>query len=290
MRWFFKDRDALFAYGKYASPTGCAAIQPSSSRQDSTKQLTIHREFFNNNPCTLTIAGTKLYLITQPDHFAEVYRNTTSLSFDKFVRGLHESFLMSPAGIEKMWEVPMAHEKHLAPVVGGRNKHLLQRSTDFHRLQLLPGPRLQALNERFLASIARGTKWSNLPQSCILSSTSDDEMVVSLYKWCGEVLVDAASRAFYGDVLVETEPQLIRDFLAFDEFSWMSLYQYPAYFAGAMTAPRDRVMQAFDRYVALPSERKLDSAYYTKALEEEQVKAGMLSRDRAIGFQIFHWA
>ncbi|KAL8921810.1 MAG: hypothetical protein Q9208_005567 [Pyrenodesmia sp. 3 TL-2023] len=244
MRWFFKDRDALFAYGN------------------------------------------KLYLVTKPEHYAEVYRNTASLSFDKFVRGMHESFLMSPPGVEKMWEVPMAHEKHLAPA--GR-KHLLQRSTDFHRLQLLPGPRLEELNARFLTSIGRGTKWSNLPKSCILSSTSDS-MVVSLYTWCGEVLVDAASRAFYGDVLVDTEPQVIRDFLAFDEYSWMSLYQYPPYFAKAMTAPRDRVMEAFNRYVALPAERKQDSAYYTKALEEEQIKAGMSSRDRAIGFQIFHWA
>ena len=244
------------------------------------------REYFNNEPCTLTIAGNKLYMVTLPQQISEVYRNTATLSFDLFVRGFHESFGMSPTGVEKMWEVPMAHEKHLNPT--GR-KHLVQRSADFHRLQLFPGPHLESLNERFLARIEHGTQWSTVPKSCILSSTPE-EMVVSLYKWCGEVLVDASTRAFYGDALVDTEPGVIHDFLEFDEHSWMLLYQYPSYFAKAMAAPRERVLQSFDRYVSLPPEKRQDTAYFTQALEAEQTQAGMSSRDRAVGFQIFHFA
>ncbi|KAL8935169.1 MAG: hypothetical protein Q9216_005555 [Gyalolechia sp. 2 TL-2023] len=258
-RWFFKDRDALFAYGK---------------------------KYFNDDPCTLTIAGNKLYMVTMPQQFSEVYKSTTALSFDLFVRELHQGFSMSPKGVEKMWEVPMAHEKHRTPP--GR-KHLVDRSSDFHRLQLLPGPQLEELNDRFLSRIEHGTSWNNVPKSCIVSSTSE-EMTVSLYRWCGEVLVDAATRAFYGDALVDTEPRLIHDFLEFDEHSWMLLYQYPSIFAKVMTAPRDRVMRSFDRYVSLPSERRQDAASYTKSLEAEQVKAGVAPRDIAIGFQIFHFA
>lgn len=187
-----------------------------------------------------------------------------------------------------MWEVPMAHEKHLNPT--GR-KHLVQRSADFHRLQLFPGPHLDSLNERFFARIEHGTQWSTVPESCILSSTPE-EMVVSLYKWCGEVLVDASTRAFYGDALVDTEAGVIHDFLVFDEHSWMLLYQYPPYFAKATAAPRsrERVLQSFDRYVSLPPEKRQDTAYFTQALEAEQTQAGMSSRDRAVGFQIFHFA
>lgn len=258
-RWFFKDRDALFAYGK---------------------------KYFNNDPCALTIAGNKLYMVTMPQQFSEVYKNTTALSFDLFVRELHQGFSMSPTGVEKMWEVPMAHEKHRKPP--GR-KHLVDRSSDFHRLQLLPGPQLEELNERFISRIEHGTKWSNVPKSCVLSSTAD-EMTVSLYRWCGEVLVDAATRAFYGDVLIDSEPRLIHDFLEFDEHSWMLLYQYPSIFAKVMTAPRERVMQAFDRYVSMPAQQRQDATTYTKSLEAEQTKAGMKSRDIAIGFQIWHFA
>ena len=128
------------------------------------------RKYFNNEPCTLMIAGNKLYMVTLPQQISEAYRNIATLSFDLFVRGFHESFGMSPTGVEKMWEVPMAHEKHLNPT--GR-KNLVQRSADFHRLQLFPGPHLESLNERFLARIEHGTQWSTVPKSCILSSTPE---------------------------------------------------------------------------------------------------------------------
>ena len=51
-------------------------------------------------------------MVTLPQQISEIYRNTATLSFDLFVRGFHESFGMSSTGVNKMWEVPMAHEKH----------------------------------------------------------------------------------------------------------------------------------------------------------------------------------
>ena len=253
--------------------------------QSNLTSCSIIRAYFKNEPCALTIAGVQLYLITLPQQISEVYRNTATLSFDPFIRDFHKSFGMSPIGVNKMWEVPMAHERHLDPT--GR-KNVLQRSVDFHRIQLLPGPHLELLFERFLARIEHGTRWSTVPKSCILSFTPE-EMIVSLYKWCGEVMVDASTRAFYGDALPDTEPTVIHDFLEFDEHSWMLLLQYPSFLAKIMSAPRERVLDSFERYVSLPPERKRDAAYYTQALEAEQIKAGMSGRDIAAGLQIFHF-
>lgn len=244
------------------------------------------RKYYNNEPCALTIAGVKLYMVTLPQHVSEVYRSSATLSFDPFIRDFHKSFGMSPIGVEKMWEVPMAHEKHLDPT--GR-KSLLQHSIDYHRIQLLPGTHLENLNERFLTRIAYGTQWSTVPKSCVLSSTPG-EMVVSLYKWCREVMVDASTRAFFGDTLLDTEPTVIHDFLEFDEHSWMLLLQLPSFLAKVMSAPRERVLESFDRYVSLPPERTKDAAYYTQTLVAEQIKAGMSNRDIAAGLQIFHFA
>ena len=180
----------------------------------------------------------------------------------------------------------MAHEKHLDPT--GR-KNLLQRSVDFHRLQLLPGTHLETLLEKFFARIEHVTRWSMLPESCILSSTPE-EVVVSLYKWCGEVMVDTSTRALYGDALLDTEPTLIHDFLRFDEHVWMLLLQYPSVLAKKMLVPKAKVLDSFERYVLLPSERKQDAAYYTQTLQAEQMKAGMSSRDIAAALQLFHFA
>lgn len=59
---------------------------------------------------------------------------------------------------------------------------------------------------------------STVPKSCILSSTPDP------YKWCGEVLVDASTRAFLDNLLLDTKPTVIHDFLEFDKHVWMLLY------------------------------------------------------------------
>ncbi|KAL8827932.1 MAG: hypothetical protein Q9170_006814 [Blastenia crenularia] len=257
------------------SPIQSFPLERASSRAHrGIKQAIFQRQSLGDHHCREQV------------HVAEIYRSNNTLSYDLFVRGLHEGFGMSPTGVEKMWEIPMAHQKHMASA--GR-KHLVDRSGDFHRLQLLPGPQLDDLNARFLARIEYGTTWENVPQPCVHSSTAD-ELVVSLYKWCGYVLVDAASRSFYGDALVNTSPQMVRDFLVFDKQSWMLLYQYPSFLAKAMTAPRNLVTQAFDRYVALEEKKKEDAAPYTKALEALQIEAGVSRRDRAIGFQIFHFA
>ena len=53
-------------------------------------------------------------------------------------------------------------------------------------------------------------------------------------------MVDASTRAFYGDALPDTEPTVIHDFLEFDEHSWTLLLQYPSFLAKIMSAPRER--------------------------------------------------
>ena len=60
------------------------------------------REYFNNDPCTLRIAGNNLYMVTLPQQISEIYRNTVTLSFNLFVRGFHELFGMSPTGVDEM--------------------------------------------------------------------------------------------------------------------------------------------------------------------------------------------
>lgn len=92
-------------------------------------------------------------------------------------------------------------------------------------------------------------------------------------------MVDAATRAFYGDALLDTEPTVIHDYLEFDEHSWMLLYKYPIFLAEAMSTPRERAHDSFDRYASLLQDRRQDAAYYTQALVAEQVKASMASRD-----------
>lgn len=178
----------------------------------------------------------------------------------------------------------MTHEKHSE---SRDQKNILQRAEELYRLHLFPGTYLDKLNEKVFARIEHRTQWCTIPTSCVLSSTSE-ELIVSLYKWCGEIFVDASTRAFYGDELVDSEPMMVQDFLEFDKHDWMLLYQTPSFLAKKMSAPRERVLQSFVRYLSLPPHWTEDSP--ARGLHNLNTEFDMSSRDGATFLQMFHFA
>ena len=95
-------------------------------------------------------------------------------------------------------------------------------------------------------------------------------------------------KAFFGNVLLELDPNLLNDFHQFDANSWMLLYQYPRPLAKPMFRAHDNGAEAFTRYFQLPAtERK--PCHYIKTVEAKQRKAEMSDRDIDIVAQGMFW-
>lgn len=96
------------------------------------------REYFDNagDPFALAAFGMTFYVVTQPKHSAEVYRNSETLSFEAFVQGLMRSNGNDENAINTMYS-PLPSSKPGFPNPQGTSLGVLAQRMHIH--QLHPG-------------------------------------------------------------------------------------------------------------------------------------------------------
>ena len=245
------------------------------------------RHYFNNTReiFSITIAGQKMYIITSPKDVATVYKHPDTLTFEGFVKDMYVSLGMSNEGIAKMFGASASKDIPGTRPTDQKQAHL---GVGVQREQLHPGEHLDDLIATYVKHIKRQMKWENIPEICKAKSVGDQK-VVSVRKWCEDVLGHATVEAFFGNVLLELEPSLLDGFHQFDSNSWMLLYQYPRPFARPMFRALDKGAEAFTRYFQLPVTKR-QPCHYIKTVESKQRQAGMSDRDIGIAAQGLFWA
>lgn len=120
---------------------------------------------------------------------------------------------LTPASKEKLWAEPTASDHNILDV-NPLQKPLAHLARDFYKLQLLPGHRLETLSSDFIYFIDQSLRGDDLVNKR-----------VPLMKWCGEVLIHAATESVFGERLLQIEPELISTFFDFNQDSWMLIYR-----------------------------------------------------------------
>ena len=254
----------------------------------------MYREYLGNTrePFALTVAGETLYVLTSPRDTTEAYKNTTSLSFDGFVRDLMLACGGSPSGVDKMYQRPASDGSgHVMIAPNPMHKCLANLTVDFHKQQLLPGDELDKLGIEFLRIINEHLQWERMTSQCsYVVKASPNAVEVSLHKWCGDILVDAGTRAYFGERLLQIDPHLLHSFFDYHDKAWMLLFQYPHFLSKDMYAAKQRIIDALTTYFKLPKEQRQDEAWFIHALEREQRALGMSDQDVAALLMIVYWA
>lgn len=241
----------------------------------------------SREPLILYVAGEQLVVLTSPDDLSEVYKNTSTLTFDGLIRSLHKGVVsVTTDGFETLWRTPAEGYEALHPNPG--NKVLVHYGNDILRNHLLPGQRLESLTLRFLAYIEKTMQWDNFFQPSILAS-SKLEKIVSLKSWSLEVLVDAATKTIFGEILVELEPSMSQTFSTWDDNSYMVTYRYPSFLAKAAIRPRNKLIKALLKYLETPKEERKCEVEFVRELEDEQRHAGLSNLDSARVFFLIFW-
>lgn len=248
--------------------------------------------YFNNSrfPFKLTLAGQKFYVLTSPQDAALAYKNTDALTFDGFIRDAMVSCGLSPTAIAKMSLFPKDGFK--APIPNPDQKCLAQITRDFHKLQLHPGEHQIILSQRFLDLIDQSLSWRVLASVAVpeyVISSKEGGVELSLKRWCGDVLLNAATQAFFGKSLLAAAPDIFRDFFAFDDDSWMLLYNYPRFLARDMYRGKDASVAALTKYFELPEESREDRAYFVRTLEQGLRDLDIDNQDIAKCFLMMYW-
>lgn len=262
-----------------------------------------YREYFHNSrePFAITLAGERMIILTAPQDTAAAYKETVSLSFDPFVKDLFQTYGISSATIDKMYQIPQA----LNDATGGNAESRLQNEnplhkvlchlqSDFYKLQLHPGEKLDDLGARFLRYIDENLQWdrlspeSNLPPTR-LGLMHSGEKIVSLYRWSREVLVVSATKTFFGEKLLEIDPTFTQTFYDYDDESWKLLYKYPKIFARGVNVAKNKIVNVIEVYLNLPKEERRDASWIIQTLEAEQRGIGIDTRNIAAMMMLAYW-
>ncbi|ROV93123.1 hypothetical protein VSDG_07346 [Cytospora chrysosperma] len=68
----------------------------------------------------------------------------------------------------------------------------------------------------FLEKINDMLRWDRISGQSVKTFTENSK-TVSLWKWCGEVLVHAATKTFFGEAIYRVAPYVVSDFFTFDD-------------------------------------------------------------------------
>lgn len=191
------------------------------------------------------------------------------------------SFGATSSGVGKMFHNPAGGASgYSTGVLKSRSKSLAHLSEDLYKQQLLPGERLDKLAGKLIRSIDESLQWERMPHLYYPQSFSR-EMNISLMKWCGDILIDAAITALFGPLIYQIDSNIAQNFFDFNEDAWKLLFRYPRIAARKMYTAKKNLIDAFEAYFGLPKEQRADSAWLVQELEAEQRKIGIGDRDIA---------
>lgn len=156
------------------------------------------------------------------------------------------------------------------------------------RQQLLPGKELEALSGAIVEKIHQSLHWHTMSEKVVMSF-SENTRRVSLLSWCREVLLDAATRSFFGERLTQIDPDMYKSFYTFDELSWKLHFGYPKFLARRMYAAKDKILDAIDQYLRLPKSERKGECWLIDRLETEMRNLGIDNRDIAAIMMPLYW-
>lgn len=249
------------------------------------------REYFGNTrePYAITLAGERLYVITSAQDVTTVYKNINSLTFDDYVQDMMYRFGGSKDAIKKMWRDPGTDDIGTAnPDLNPFHKNLAKLGEDLYRQQLQPGTNLEELQSDFMPNIHNALVYDKMSDK-ILVAPAHDAKIVSLLAWVREVLLDSATRSFFGDRLLEIEPNLFQEYFNFDDNSWKLIYHLPRIFAREMYEGKQKAIDALTKYFLLPKQERPGAAWLIQTLESEMRHQGLGESDIASFVMMVYW-
>lgn len=227
--------------------------------------------------------------MTSPQDISRIYKSTDALTFDDFMRGLLLRLGASSQAVAK-W-LPSSgvrtegHDSESSDPVHNDYGHLGEQLC---RKQLLPGKNLDKLQAILINNIQQSLQWHKLPEN-VSPYYSQEAKTVSLLEWCCEVLLDAATHAFFDDYLMEIDSKLFKHFFVFDELSWKLHFGYPRVFARKMYSAKDRIIDALTTYFERPIHERKGQAWLVGNLESEMRLLGIENRDIAAIIMPLYW-
>ena len=195
------------------------------------------------------------------------------------------AFGVNPAVIPKLWQKPGLGTAD-QPNLDNRVKVLspIHATLDHYKSQMLPGERLDSFSYSLFDHISNLLRQDNIHQQ--FEGITEG---VSLYRFCGEVLVEALSRSMFGNRIFELEPELVQNMLDFNDDAWMLIFQYPQSPESRLHKARRRLLDFFVKYMQDTAGLRFEQAWMIDKVLRDLKNIDMCDEDRAPLLLMIYW-
>ncbi|KAK1979266.1 cytochrome P450 [Colletotrichum cereale] len=224
---------------------------------------------------SVTIMGDELYIATSPADVTAIIKETRSLTFDPIIRLILGEFGMTKESLDALFE----------PRGKYNSRSWMDRQHDVFRSQMHPATdRGEGLSTRILEYIDQGMQPSLLTDAKLLCAISKGGKAVSLWKLCSHILVDASTRAFWGDGLLRVASDFVDNYLAFDATYWKrDRSKRPA------DECRQKNLTALEKWLQLPIGERRDASWMIRVLEDDYNDIGITDKSQlAAQYFVYH--
>lgn len=234
------------------------------------------------------MAGQVIYVITSPEDLANMYKQTTGISWLRFVQDLYRWMGISQPNIDKLWQSPTKETQQSHPVRQHPPNDMVE-IYQFH--QLLPGERLDQISIPFVDFLDKKLRVEHLQRNCpYVLESSLDSIKISVIDWTSDVFIRTTTEIYWGKSIWKVAPNLFESFLTWEKTSWKYIFQLPRFLSEDMYAARAQLVDAFTAYFGQPKNKRADCNYFVQAAEEELRDVAIDEHDIAKVQMLQHWA
>ena len=238
-------------------------------------------------PFALQVVPENIYIVTAPKDVAEVYKKADVLKWDGHINQIFLNFGFDAESLKRAWLKPVDVDSRYE-TFNLHQQPLIRLIESIYAKQLLPGPHMDEMVERFVASLQASLR---LPTLKVCSVRADAySRTVSLLSLCQYTLLEAGIYSFFGKSIMESDRNIIPYLLAFTENAWMLFYGLQSYFASAVLTPQSAVLATFQQFANLPESLRMDQSWSVQQILVAQECLGIDLRSRACMLLMVLWA
>jgi hypothetical protein len=190
------------------------------------------------------------------------------MSFYKIVEQLQRTFRISEPMMLAAWKAPLFKEDDKAHTVPGVSnpalKSLADLSMDFWKVQVV-GTEYGAVEAKFACL---------LKEELAREVTRADEQTstTKLLPLVQRVFLNAGMRTFFGEKLLQIDPDFVAKFIAFDDESWKLWFRWP--FSKKIFENKRRVEESLETWLRIPRAERGELGYLVDIIEKTQLAIG----------------
>lgn len=232
-----------------------------------------------SEPFTLYIAGRSMLVVQSPRLIDQIVGDSETFSFDPFIYDWYKGLVnVSDEAQNLLWKSAAQGYQSLKP--NPKGKALVHHGLELLHTQLLRNSQMETVFHAAVDEMKRLAQWESFCQTGVLRE-ADGVKVVSLYKWCRDIVIHAQVNAFFGPYINEMEPDLASVWDNWSLNSWILSYGFPSFLTAGATVPREKMIKLVRKWMQVPKNERRGGTAFVKELEAEMEHAGLSQDDSA---------